>query len=50
MYKHTHMLVSVHGFSAAVDTGERREEEERGGMGWECECERRSEGNGEGVR
>lgn len=49
MYKHTHAGVCA-GFSAAVDTGERREEEERGGMGWECGCERRSEGNGEGVR
>lgn len=52
MYKHTHAGVCA-GFSAAVDTGERRgsaggkrKEVEGGGR----EKDRQSEGNGEGVR
>lgn len=55
MYKHTHAGVCA-GFSAAVDTGERRggalEEEKRGGGGGDGggERDRQSEGNGEGVR
>lgn len=51
MYKHTHAGVCA-GFSAAVDTGERRGSTGGRERRWwgDGERERQSEGNGEGVR
>lgn len=50
MYKHTYAGVCA-GFSAAVDTGERRGSTGGREKRWSgSERDRRSEGNGEGVR